>query len=150
MYDLSLSKLINGATSVTVASGTTVTVTLNVTNSGAVGVSNFSVRDYMPIGLEYVTGSSNIPLTTYDSGTRVITFSGLNIGTTGTVAITFQAVYRDAVTRVNYAEICAYTGMAYTGNGPKDIDSNSCNNGANPPMQDDESSAQISPSGGVG
>lgn len=148
MYDLSLSKLINGGSAVTAASGATVTVTLNVANSGAVGVSNFSVQDYMPVGLEYVAGSSNIPLTTYNSGTRVITFSGLNIGTTGTIAITFQAVYGGVQTRVNYAEICTYTGMAYTGNGPKDIDSNPCNNGANPPVQDDESSAQISPSGG--
>lgn len=49
LYDLSLSKLINGGTSVTAASGTTVTVTLNVTNSGAVGVSNFAVKDYMPV-----------------------------------------------------------------------------------------------------
>lgn len=152
LYDLSLSKLINGSNSVTAASGATVTVTLNVTNSGAGGVSNFSVQDYMPVGLDYVSGSSNIPGTTYNSGTRVITFNGLNIGSTGTVAITFQAVYGGGVTRVNYAEICGYNGIG-SGNGqtvgnPYDIDSNPCNNGANVPVQDDEASAQISPSGG--
>ncbi len=152
LYDLSLSKLINGSASVLAASGATVTVTLNVTNSGAGGVSNFSVYDYMPVGLDYVSGSSNIPGTSYNSGTRVITFSGLNIGSTGTVAITFQAVYGGGITRVNYAEICGYNGIG-TGNGqtvgsPYDIDSNPCNNGANVPVQDDEASAQISPSGG--
>lgn len=144
-YDLSLNKLINGAKSVILTTKPqTVTVSLVVANSGTVGVNDFSIKDYMPAGLEYVAGSSNIPGTTYDSVGRVVTFPGLNIGASGSVTITFQAIYSDTTTRINYAEICTYNGVSYTGADAKDIDSNPCNRGATPPVEDDESSAQIS------
>lgn len=99
----------------------------------------------MPVGLNYVDGSSNQPAAnvSYNSGTRQLTFSNLNIAAQGTFNITFSAVYTKINPVVNYTEICAYNGVNYTGNDAKDIDSISCNRGANAPLEDDESSAVI-------
>lgn len=58
-FDLSLKKSINDKEILTnVQKGTEVTITLTVTNSGTVGVTGFSVKDYMPADLEYKEGST--------------------------------------------------------------------------------------------
>ena len=150
-FDLALDKLINNSKSLTdVQKGTEVMITLNVSNTGGVvWVSGFSVKDYMPADLEYKEGSTlvNWSLTAatavYSWGNRQLLISNLTIPARGTLSITFKATYNGTTTRINYAEICDYNGnKTYTGEDPKDIDSDPCNRGAN---EDDESSAQISP-----
>ncbi len=149
IFDLSVDKLIDGVKVKNGAvSGQQYTVTLNVTNSGGVGVSNFTVKDYMPVGLDFVAGTSVPAGVTYDATGRIVSFTGLNIGANQTVSPTFKAVYRDVINRVNYTEICDYRGTNASGNAAKDIDSNPCNRGPNVPIEDDESSAQIGPGGG--
>jgi hypothetical protein len=69
----------------------------------------------------------------------------LNIGANQTISLTFKAIYRSLNTLTNYTEVCDYRGTLASGNDPKDIDSNPCNRGANTPIEDDESSAQVGP-----
>ena len=123
-FDLEINKLINGVKDVEVSGpNTLVTVTLRVTNSGTVAANNFSVKDYMPIGLQY-SGVISMPAgasVVYDSTGRVLTFSDLSLPAVGSMDITFKALYTETttVTRTNYAEICAYNGKNGTGSSIK-------------------------------
>ncbi len=151
-FDLSLEKTINNLKTLpNVQKATEVTITLTVTNSWTVGVTGFSLKDYMPADLEYVEGSTlvNSSLTNatavYSSGNRQLLVSNLTIPAKGSLIITFKAVYNGTVERTNYAEICEYNGKASVGENPKDIDSDPCNRGANPWTEDDEASAKITP-----
>ena len=64
--------------------------TLTVTNSGTVGVSGFSVKDYLPKGLEYVSSSNN---GTYTASTKTIVWNNLNIGAVGSFGLTVKVKY---------------------------------------------------------
>ena len=151
IFDLSINKLIDGVkVKIWAWSWITYPITLAVTNSGWVWVSNFSVKDYMPAWLDYVVGSANPATATYDTGSRIVTFNSLNIGANQTITLTFNAVYRSVNTLTNYTEICDYRWTLASGNDAKDIDSNPCNRGSNLPIEDDESSASIAPTGGGG
>lgn len=123
-----------------------------VTNSGTVGVTGFSVKDYMPQDLEYkdgtvtISGSATSASAAYSATTRELTISNLTIGAKGTITITFQATYNGTVARTNYTEICDYNGKSANNDNPKDIDSDPCNvGGPKPGTEDDDDSAQITP-----
>jgi uncharacterized repeat protein (TIGR01451 family) len=147
-FDLEINKLINGAKDVEVtATNTLVTVTLHVTNSGTVAANNFTVKDYMPAGLEY-SGVLNLPAgatIAYDTTGRTVTIDNLSLPAVGSLDITFKALFTETITtvRTNYTEICMYNGKNGTGSSIKEDDSDPCNRGANPKVEDDESSATI-------
>ncbi|MEI7477705.1 MAG: hypothetical protein WCJ81_04245 [bacterium] len=61
------------------------------------------------------------------------------------MTLTFQAIYAANVQKINYAEVCDYPGKSNTGAIVKDNNSDPCNNGVNPPHEDDESQATITP-----
>lgn len=166
--DIQIIKLVNGAATYAALYGETVTFTLRVSNEGNTAPgAPVSVVDYLPTNVEYITGSATpntSPVTvTYDAATRKLTWSGIVLSNNDFKLLTFQAKYNDNVARTNYTEVCGYNGVGTaSGNNqsglptntltnPQDVDSNPCNNGANAPVQDDESQATITPkSGGDG
>jgi uncharacterized repeat protein (TIGR01451 family) len=64
--------------------------TLTVTNSGTVGVNGFTVKDYLPKGLEFVSASNN---GTYTVATKTIVWNNLNIGAVGSFGLTVKVKY---------------------------------------------------------
>ncbi len=128
----------------TVNIGSNVTFNLTVTNNGTTGVNNFSVKDYLPIGLDFVSAA---PSATYDTGTRTITRTGLSLWASASTVLTVVTTYNSSQTVTNWTEVCNYNGIG-TGAGqnpsnPYDIDSNPCNGTGN--NEDDVSSAVVNP-----
>jgi hypothetical protein len=84
----------------------------------------------------------------YDSTNRRLVWSWLTFRNNNAFDLSFKAIYRDTVARTNFAEICKYNGKSikdWNINEMYDADSDPCNRGANPPVEDDESSATINP-----
>lgn len=69
----------NGVKSYAASNGETVTFTLEASNEGNTTQNNVSVRDVLPVGINYVAGSaqpSTSPVTvSYDASGRVLTWS---------------------------------------------------------------------------
>lgn len=140
--DLNLNKYVNGEKEIEAFSWEVVDFSLVVGNSGTVAASNFTVHDYLPQWFVYIQWSA---WSSYDATTRIITWSWLILSPGASTVLTFKAYYVDAVERTNYAEVCTYNWLNGTWVGPKDIDSDPCNRGAKPPVEDDESSALVRP-----
>jgi len=88
---------------------------------------------------------------TYNGINRQITRTGLTLAAGQLKTVSFSAIYTDTVARRNDAEVCHYLGDSATdlpsnAVGPRDIDSNPCDNGANiDSSEDDDSSATVRP-----
>jgi len=119
------------------------TYTLTVANNGQVGVSGFSVKDYLPAGLEYISAS---PAATYNAATKTITWNGLNIGAVDSFQLSVLVKYVGPIANgmeTNWAEICTYNGVSANPGVSHDVDSNPCNGTGN--NEDDVSSGSIIP-----
>jgi hypothetical protein len=68
-------------------------------------VSGFSVRDYLPSGLDYVSSSN---AGAYLTGTRTVTRTGLAIAPIGSLALTVRVQYVGPGAQTNWTEICDY------------------------------------------
>jgi uncharacterized repeat protein (TIGR01451 family) len=114
-----------------------------VSNNGQVGVNGFSVKDYLPAGLQFISASAG---GVHDAATHVITWNGLNLPAVGTTGLIVTVKYVGPIANgqeTNWAEICSYTGISPTTSNPHDIDSNPCNGTGN--NEDDVSSGVIIP-----
>jgi uncharacterized repeat protein (TIGR01451 family) len=89
----------------TVLTGDIFDYTLTVRNTGNVAVTGFSVRDYLPSGLDYVSSSN---AGAYLTGTRTVTRTGLAIAPIGSLALTVRVQYVGPGAQTNWTEICDY------------------------------------------
>jgi uncharacterized repeat protein (TIGR01451 family) len=126
-FDLSLDKDFLGSGSAFVV-WQEIGFKITVTNSGNIPVNNFTVKDYLPTDLTFVSASHNA---IHVSGTVTWTVS-LAPNTSTTLYVTWLATANPG-SHINSAEICNYTGMSNSG----DIDSNPCN-GVNANEDDDD------------
>lgn len=93
-------------------SGQQVTFTLAVHNNGTTGATNFSVNDYLPAGLQFVSAS---PAAIYSASTNTITWNGLSLGAGASTGLTVTAIYTATGTVTNWTEICNYNGLGSGG-----------------------------------
>jgi len=145
---------VNGLKTYAANNGETVTFTLEVANDGNTTQDNVSVRDVLPIGINFVAGTaqpSTAPVSvSYDASGRVLTWSGLTLPNNAKINLTFQATYTDTVSRTNQVEVCSYRGKNQSqpaGAVAQDPDSAPCNGFIS---EDDDSSATITPKTGGG
>ena len=87
MFDLSINKT---PKSKSVVIGEEFDYTLTVQNNGQTGVTDFTVNDYLPIGLDYVSSTANGG---YNAQTRTVYRDNLSIGATDTLVLTVRVKY---------------------------------------------------------
>ena len=156
--DVVIDKLVNGVKTYAANYGEEVTYTLNVGNQGNTNVTNAAIIDYLPAGVEYISGSAaggGATSITYDPVARKLTWSGVNLPAALVFPLTFKAKYLATTNQINYTEVCSYNGTVggVTKNdglvGERtDTDSLPCNGTSN--NEDDTSSATITPKGSGG
>ena len=101
--DLSLSKTVNKPIFIL---GETVLYTIRITNSGRLLATNVQVKDVLPTGLTYVSGSSIIPnSTTYNPTTGIWDLSAISIATGQTISLQVGAIVNTTAVKLNTAEI---------------------------------------------
>lgn len=127
--DLIITMDSNGSTSITPTVGTTITFTINITNSGPNDATNVTVKDDLPTGLTYVSDTGT---GAFNSGTGIWTIASLPSGSSATLEIT--ATVASGGTKINQAEVWS----------ADQIDSDSIA-GNNSTTEDDNASVTITP-----
>lgn len=132
--DLNIKKLFadtNTATHANFHSGDNISFKLIVGNSGTATATNFTVKDYLPSSLQYI---SSTPQAASVNG-NTITWNITSLAPGQTTTITIQAKIILAVWEKNRTEVCDYEEAGEL----QDPDSDPCNMGPNGmPNEDDE------------
>lgn len=132
--DLNIKKLFadtNTATHVNFHSGDNISFKLIVGNSGTATATNFTVKDYLPSSLQYI---SSVPQAASVNG-NTITWNIASLAPGQTTTITIQAKIIQALWDKNRTEVCDYEEAGEL----QDPDSDPCNMGpTGMPNEDDE------------
>ncbi len=125
LIDLSLTKTVNNANP---DRGSTITLTTTLTNAGPSTATGITVRDAVPSGFTYQSGSASVG--TYTNSNGIWTIPSLAAGATATLTMTLI---------VNTSNTTTFTAEVTAAN-QSDADSTP-NNGA--PAEDDQASVQV-------
>ena len=101
VFDLALTKTLNGSTTLPIYPGGTVTFDIEVTNQGSLDASNIEITDYIPAGLILADGNWTQSGTL---ATRTIASLGQGASTTVSITFTVDANYQGGDI-VNFAEV---------------------------------------------
>lgn len=136
--DLTIKKLFadtNSSSHAPFVSGDTITFKLIVGNSGNVAATNFTVKDYLPTSIQYVSSTPNGVATPNGNGTTITWTIPGPLAPGASTEITLVGKILTATWDKNKVEVCDYEEQGE----PSDPDSNPCNMGPNgSPSEDDE------------
>jgi len=126
--DLNIKKLFadtNSSTHVNFNSGDTISFKLIVGNSGNTTATNFTVKDYLPASLQFVSATPAQASITPNGMGNTITWNIASLAPGATTTITVNAKIVEALRDKNKTEVCDYE---ETGE-PQDPDSAPCTMG---------------------
>lgn len=125
----------NSQTHVNFNSGDTIAFKLIVGNSGNTAATNFTVKDYLPASLQYISSTPNAVSNTPNGMGTTLTRNIASLAPGATTTITIQAKIVQALWDKNKTEVCDYEEQGE----PQDPDSQPCNMGpGGMPSEDDE------------